>query len=640
MNMKTVNESVARAEYAPVNERQTPSWDGKALEHLVRALTAVRADLLETEQVNAHRLEGLAANYVTSARNLLHYLALRRHDIRDLQEHLASLGLSSLGRAEACVLATIEAVLRILPRLGQEGAAPDLISDYAVNLTEGKALLEKHTEALLGPNPARKAIHIMVTMPETAAHDYSLVRDLVAGGMDCMRINCAHDDASIWSAMIHHLRRAELETGRKCRVLMDLGGPKLRTGQLPPGPRVLKWRPRRDAFGQVTIPARIWLTACGRPAPAPTDATATLPVCGRWLANVAVGDRVKFRDARGAKRKMIVVEVASGGCMAEARQTAYVTADTVLELDRSCGKSGDCRRGCVGELPAMPGAITLKRGDLVAVTRSAAEVAVGAPPMIPCTLPEVFADVRPGERIFFDDGKIGGIVKSANEEQIHVEITHANSRGASLGGDKGINLPDTTLRLASLTSKDLEDLAFVARNADLVGFSFVRRAADVADLQARLAELGGERLGIVLKIETPKAFEELPNLLLTAMRSPRVGVMIARGDLAVECGYERLAELQEEILWICEAAHVPVIWATQVLENLAKDGMPSRAEITDAAMGERAECVMLNKGPHILQALRVLGDILHRMQGHQNKKRSMLRQLKLADRFFTTGNGR
>jgi len=79
--------------------------------------------------------------------------------------------------------------------------------------------------------------------------------------------------------------------------------------------------------------------------------------------------------------------------------------------------------------------------------------------------------------------------------------------------------------------------------------------------------------------------------------------MIARGDLLVEIGYERLAEVQEEILWLCEAAHVPVIWATQVLEGLAQKGLPSRAEITDAAMGVRAECVMLNKGPHIIEAV-------------------------------------
>jgi pyruvate kinase len=114
------------------------------------------------------------------------------------------------------------------------------------------------------------------------------------------------------------------------------------------------------------------------------------------------------------------------------------------------------------------------------------------------------------------------------------------------------------------------------------------------------------------------------------MHSARIGVMIARGDLAVECGYERLAEVQEEILWFAEAARIPVIWATQVLENLAKEGVPSRAEITDAAMSERAECVMLNKGPYVVDAVRALEDILQRMEAHQAKKRSMLRRLGLA----------
>jgi len=117
-------------------------------------------------------------------------------------------------------------------------------------------------------------------------------------------------------------------------------------------------------------------------------------------------------------------------------------------------------------------------------------------------------------------------------------------------------------------------------------------------------------------------------MLLAAMTMPSCGVMIARGDLAVECGFERLAEVQEEILWICEAAHMPVIWATQVLENLARTGRPSRAEITDAAMGVRADCVMLNKGPHIELAMHTLDDILRRMQEHQSKKRPLLRALK------------
>ena len=104
--------------------------------------------------------------------------------------------------------------------------------------------------------------------------------------------------------------------------------------------------------------------------------------------------------------------------------------------------------------------------------------------------------------------------------------------------------------------------------------------------------------------------------------------MIARGDLAVEIGYQRLAEIQEEILWLCEAAHVPVIWATQVLENLVKKGIPSRGEITDAAMAERAECVMLNKGAFVTEAFTILDDVLTRMQTHQSKKTPQLRALR------------
>ena len=107
--------------------------------------------------------------------------------------------------------------------------------------------------------------------------------------------------------------------------------------------------------------------------------------------------------------------------------------------------------------------------------------------------------------------------------------------------------------------------------------------------------------------------------------------MVARGDLAVEMGFERLAEVQEEILWLCEAAHVPVVWATQVLETMAQTGRPSRAEVTDAAMSGRAECVMLNKGPHVVEAVRFLDDVLRRMQRHQKKKRAMLRKLSISE---------
>jgi pyruvate kinase len=162
----------------------------------------------------------------------------------------------------------------------------------------------------------------------------------------------------------------------------------------------------------------------------------------------------------------------------------------------------------------------------------------------------------------------------------------------------------------------------------MVALSFLRHERDVDTLRRYLAPLGAAHLGVVLKVETTAAFARLPEILLHAMASRRVGVMIARGDLAVEAGYERLAEVQEEILWLCEAAHLPVIWATEVLDQLARTGQPSRAEVTDAAMAQRAECVMLNKGPHIDEAIAALDDILCRMAGHQRKKTALLRPLR------------
>jgi pyruvate kinase len=315
-------------------------------------------------------------------------------------------------------------------------------------------------------------------------------------------------------------------------------------------------------------------------------------------------------------------------------------------LDRSSDlrtpEQDESGEGKVGDLPARIEPITLESGDHLILTRGSTPGTPAvfdptsnlvAPARIGITLPEIFSDVRPGEAIWLDDGRFGGTIRNVGTDEIDVEIIHARPGGDRLMADKGINLPDSELRLPALTENDLQYLEFISKHADLVGYSFVRRPSDVYELQDRLEAVGARKQGIVLKIETRTAFERLPELLLAAMRSPSAGVMIARGDLAVECGYERLAEVQEEILWICEAAHMPVIWATQVLENLAKGGVPSRAEITDAAMGERAECVMLNKGPYVVEAVRALDDILRRMQDHQAKKRSTLRSLRIADEF-------
>jgi pyruvate kinase len=301
------------------------------------------------------------------------------------------------------------------------------------------------------------------------------------------------------------------------------------------------------------------------------------------------------------------------------------------------GKGKEQGRGRIGPLPAAPQAILLRAGDRLVLTRTAAAGYPARrgpkgpePAHIPCTLPEVFRDVRLGEPVWLDDGKIGGIVASNDGREIVVKITHARAAGVRLLPDKGINLPLSNLRLSGLTVKDRRDLAFAGRHADLVGLSFAQRPEDIQVLSKLLVKAKKRPAGIVLKIETRRGFEALPRLLLSALRTPPVGVMVARGDLAVEVGFERLAEVQEEILWLCEAAHVPAIWATQVLESLTKKGAPSRAEVTDAATAVRAECVMLNKGPYVIEAVAFLDDVLRRMQNHHNKKRAMLRKLSVA----------
>jgi len=610
------------------------------LEYLIEQLSVIRREMLTLEIATFSTPSALHKTQIESAKNLLHYLALRRHDRRKIQESLAAHGLSSLGRAESHVIANIDAIEAILRRLSGNPHQPARPLS-ALTFTEGLKLLEVHTKELLGPKPAHRKVRVMVTMSVEAATDYAFVRKLMLNGMDCMRINCAYDDVEAWAKMIEHARAASLELGKDCRVLMDLAGPKIRTGPIKPSPGLLKWTPTRNQYGGLKRPVRIWLTSANNPVLSPTHADICLPLTCRSLRGLKAGDGLKFFDIRGSSRTMKVVEPGQGGWWAESRQTTYLQTGAVLHLVRN-GKPLKVFPGRVGELPTNNQSIVLKEGETLILTKGNGPGGAAVydeddklitAAHIPVTLPEIFDDVRAGDQIWFDDGAIGGTINKVKANKIVVKITNAQSHGSKLRADKGINLPNTTLRLPSLTEKDREDLKFIAANADMVGYSFLRTAADVEILRSELAKLGRQDLGIVLKIETQGAFEHLSNILLAAMRSPSVSVMIARGDLAIECGWERMAEVQEEILWICEAAHVPVIWATQVLESLAKRGVPSRAEITDAAMGERAECVMLNKGPYIFKAVSVLDDILRRMENHQNKKRSMLRRLKLADQL-------
>jgi pyruvate kinase len=446
-----------------------------------------------------------------SALNLAHYLVFRQIDLRLLQRRLMALGLSSLGRAEGRVLATLDAVGAALGLMTDAPAAEMPAMPSERQFFRGEKHLAENAAALFGPPSEGRAGRIMVTLGTEAATDPGLVLDYARRGVNLVRINCAHDDQDVWARMIENTRRAAREAGR-IRILMDIAGPKVRTGAV--------------------------YSAAGH-------------------ERVTVGDEILLADAIDPGR-------------------------------------GEFAFQCT------------------------------------CTLPGVFGHVQVGDRFSYDDGVLRGAVVRRAPAGLVVRIDDGKLKGVKLKAEKGLVFPTVDLGLSPLSDEDLLDLDFVSDHADLIGYSFVETAAQVALVQDELSRrrLDWQEIGLVAKIETPRAVRNLPEIIVQAAGRQLLAVMIARGDLAIELGFERLAEMQEEILWICEAAHVPAIWATQVLEGLVKTGLPSRGEMTDAAMAGRAECVMLNKGPNVGVAIDALDRLLHRMGEHQIKKTPTLRALK------------
>ena len=601
---------------------------------LIERLDEIIRHARELEAQFADALEKVHPKYRASAENLVHYVALRQFDIRRLQIELGLIGLSSLGRAEKNVLASLTAVRNCLETLSS-GAQNDIESGWQA-FEASEARLREHVNDALGDNPDGRNTRIMVTMPTIAASDYEFVNELVAAGMDLARINCAHDDKEAWLAMVENIRRAAKENDRVCRIAMDLAGPKIRTGDLEPAPGIVRIRPERDPLGRVIKPRRVCLVPEDtRWLPKKCD---VVPVPRSFFEAAETGDVVRFSDTRGKRRGFTVVKKNQKALKLSGDRRAYIAAGTELRLERNGEDLGSAWP--VGSLPAADEPIVLYVGDTLILhkAQTPGEPAVRdedgnvmKPAHIACRQPEVFDFVQEGDPIALNDGKIEGTVTSASEDDLFIEITHAKEKGGRLRSDKGINFPASDIAMLGLTETDKQNLGFIAEHADAVSLSFVRKPRDIVALQRELERRDATDLGMITKIETKKAFNDLPRLLLTTMRHYPAAMMIARGDLAVECGWERLAEIQEEMLWMCEAAQVPVIWATAVLERETRTGQPSRAEITDAAMSQRAECVMLNKGPYVLAAIHMLDNILRRMQSHQLKKTPKLRKLRISE---------
>ena len=593
------------------------------IREITQDLNTIIAAIVSDENLHQEALEKVDPHYYRSAQNLVHYSTFRKFDLRKTQRRLRNLGLTRFANAEGHILASLANTRYILNELVGDPQNTGLPSKLSIK--KGRRLLTKNTKVLLGYRSKGRRVRIMVTQPTESAYNYPMVLEMVKHGMNCARVNCAHDSPEIWRKIIDNVKKAAAASGRHVKIAMDLAGPKIRTGKITAGPKIRKFTPEKDVTGNIIRPAELVLLSQIDEFSPPN----ALTLDQEDLAELKEDDSFSFTDTRDKKRKIKIVQQNGTHALAHCYETSYIGTGTEMYKINTPSK-----KIVVGELPPVEQALILRQGDEFSVVKEPVE---GVPAIIDedghvtqkgvisCQLPEVFKKVKAGDRVLFDDGKIEGIVTSSNGEVFDVRIIMAKEKGSRLKAEKGINFPDTNLGISGLTDKDREDLEFVAKYADIVNFSFVNSPEDVEELYEVLRELNAlDNLDVILKIETKYAVANLKDILLAAMRSKHIGVMIARGDLAVETGWDHIGKVQEEILLLCSAAHIPVVWATQVLENLAKKGLPSRSEITDATAALKAECIMLNKGPYINRTISLLNSILSDMEEHHEKKEVML----------------
>ncbi|MCR9131711.1 MAG: pyruvate kinase [bacterium] len=593
----------------------------KIIEEIDEVLTVIK----KLESDHRHSIQKVHPSFKSGAKNLIHYGAFRSLNLKKLQKRLHQFGLSILDGTESHIATSLLTCRHFLLALVGE------IKPAAMRQGSVKRAIKqqkKHAKDLFGYRSKGRRVRIMITLPTEAAYDYTLIRNLIASGMNIARINCAHGNPEIWMRMIQNLQRAKTELRKKCKVFMDLAGPKLRTGQITAGVTVRKFTPTRNASGEVIEPTRIKFVSDLYK----LSHNDELPVDLDWMHSLVEGDRVVCKDARNKRRKFVVKQVTKDHVHAECNKTCYLKPRITLSVKST-------KRTCaIGEFHGINQALILRKDDLLRVINPNLDVNSTQPsngqeteqelPFISCTAPEIFETVQAGEKIIFDDGKIEGIILEASSLELLVKITNAKHGGSKLRADKGINLPDSNLSYTGLTAKDKIDLQFIVKHADAVNASFVQSASDITELYKELNLLDApDHLGVVLKIENQKAYQNLSSILLEGMKRYPLGVMIARGDLAIEAGWANMPRIQNEILRWCNSAHVPTVWATQVLENMAKKGIPSRSELTDVANSLKSDCVMLNKGDYILETLHLLHSILSDMDSYRDKEVKMFEAL-------------
>lgn len=447
------------------------------------------------------------SSHLYSASNLKAYLACTRDVNAELLSILYARGLC---------LSSLEHVLQSLQIVcANLGLIPG-----AFPISHPQALAKQRREAVMGTKMHGDSPHIMLTL-DAAMLGTPVIEQLLLHGMTIARINCAHDDEIVWERLVWAVRKAEERLRsqgkyreQRCKIYMDLAGPKIRVSMI-----------RED--------------------------------------NAPIKIKVKKSD----RLRVLLYEPAD--------------SDPILNDGIPC---------------------------------------------VTVNLPEALAHVEEGHSVYIDDGKIHGIVKVCTEQSLELEILYPDT-SISIKDNKGINLPDMAIseHIPTLTAKDEQDLPTILRLADMVGVSFIRSPLDLQYIKQQLLRNGHLSISVVAKIETSEAVKNLSSILLEGLTFPQFAIMVARGDLAINAGFETLPVIQEEMLSMCRAAHIPVILATQVLDTLAKRGIPSRAELADVSLGSAFDCVMLNKGPFVEEAVKFLQKTLLLISDVKHKSYSITR---------------
>lgn len=560
-------------------------------------------------------------NYKTLV-NMHQYLRLRQKDNTDLQERLTKLGLSSLGRSQPHILHSLELLIEILSKCQNKeyGKQQEILE-----IDEAEEIMSKRAAIFGGEiKPKKRAeTKIMLTLPSDAAQNPQMIEEFATAGVGIFRINTAHDTSIEWGIMAAKIAQLNqnLHPQNKLKIYVDLAGPKIRTGKI----RKVKGELKLESDKNVYITKQDGKKSFVK---VPKDAY-RLEVSDEFYKKAKKAKELTLSNGDGKNRTLKVISSEKGFVVCELNKRARIDEKTLISIEKK-------KNSFAGEILNIPDAtesIRLYGGDRLFLSleeiegRSAvlsSDGFVTEPACIYCTQKEFVMDAKEGDKVFIDDGKIGLKVLSKKPNGLMCQVVQVKLSGETLKEEKGINFPDSKTLVDAITTEDIKNLESVIEFADILGISFAQSDKDIIVLKDILKARNKEHIAIVAKIETKVAVRNLPSILEALMYHEYSGIMLARGDLAIEVEFENMSYLQEEILDLCEAAHTPVIFATQVLESQMKNNLPSRAEITDAAFAQRADCVMLNKGAFALNTIKKLEFILARMHTIFKKNRLLL----------------